>query len=352
MPRRLGSYPTLPGALNGRKVAPLADLGASHNYVSQAFVRRHGYPIAKEESNNVQLANSKRMAVVGTTTMSFTFKGDSQPYELPFKVLRNCVHDIILGGPFLHLTETFTRFMNRIRWKAGGILHPRVNFLDCEGHQQYMRGWLDGNPIDAMPDTGSQVMLVSERYAMQNSLKVCRGDEYRIQLQLADGSTTFTEGVLKDMEWKYDEHGVPHRADFYVLKDLACDVILSCGFLVETRAFDSYAYSTWDHPIEDIETEHAALYVIVNVSEIVQRAKSSLTRRLRGPKTETVSTAGNTWMLEYEKESQVLMQRRERLDHLPTNQYGPALVAWDAEWKKLQVKYNRLPHNSQCAPSS
>jgi len=88
---------------------------------------------------------------------------------------------------------------------------------------------------------GSDVDLISWQHAEMLGLDIDWSSERRIELEFADGSRCFTDGVVKDTYWSFKSSQTNFQREFYVLKNLSVDLILSNDFLYQCDAFTKYA---------------------------------------------------------------------------------------------------------------
>jgi len=232
------------GVLDGRIVASLPDQGAGANFLSQAYVEQEGWLFDSDVKMLVPLANGKKVQTIGLIQLPFCFKGDNRDHILDFHILPRCVSNVILGGPFLSLTKTFTAFAHCVKRTVRNVLARRVLLLG--GHQLRMGGWLNGQFTGALPDTGSDIMLLSRSYATARGFDIDDDPEYNVLLQLGDGSTAATSGRVKEITWLFGDqdgsrYGSIKMCDFCIVDDLVCDVILSSDFLHHTQAFHDFS---------------------------------------------------------------------------------------------------------------
>ena len=265
--------PEVIGLVGGAEISCLPDRGAGCNFMSLQYAERHGIPIIPPDPNSkiTRLGNGKEVEIVGHATLPFSFKGETQSHQLDFLILPRCVKDVILGSPFLRLTKLFEHHAHRIvrkirRWSGAQACYT--------ASQERVVGMLDGELVLALPDTGSDVMLVSEAYAKRRGLHIDQGAHYCFPLTFADSSQSWTSGIVKDVRWQYGtDGGKSSLVDFYVLKDLQCDVLLSYDFLHRTDAFT--LHEQWMSLLDDsADFENRA---------ISERLLSTITRNPASP---------------------------------------------------------------------
>jgi hypothetical protein len=240
----------------------------------------------------VKLGNGSTVSTIGTTTSLFAFAGEKATHALLFHVLRTSVYDVVLGSPFLQATETLTRYAHRIGRRCHEALSHRVCAL---GASQRVSGRLNGIHMDATPDTGSDVSLMSASLAARHKLKVNTEKQHRVLLEFADGSTATATGLVENLEWRYGDTGDPYRMDVYVLPQLSVDLLLGYDFLHDTNAFVAYEGDFWSG--DDVEKQAFADEVAITwlfwIIKLVRKAvkdqrdwgsrKSSSHRSFPGP---------------------------------------------------------------------
>ena len=241
-PQRAIYEPSLSATLKGNDVLAFPDTGAAANFISLQYVRSRGLSVNLEARRRVKTAAGSLVSILGTVTLPFSFEGERKSHRLEFNVLRNSIHDVVLGSSFLSLTETLTRNVHRIKQKLREALPPRLCFL---GSQQYVSGWADGTYVDAVPDTGADVSVMSASFAEDHGFVVNTDEKHQISLAFADGSTATTIGVVENLQWKYDSSEDSHLLNVYVLEQLETDLILDYSFLCDTDAFIVYEDDFW-----------------------------------------------------------------------------------------------------------
>ncbi|KAL3452036.1 hypothetical protein BJX65DRAFT_303750 [Aspergillus insuetus] len=197
----------------------------------------------------------------------WSFAGESDTYILNCWILLHCVHDIILGRGFLNATQTLTTFKSRI--KSEVVRRPRSLRLQLVGGQgQQMQGYFNDQLTTAFPDTGSDIMLVSRAYAKKLGAKIDYDPAGFIQIELADGTTAWTSGVVRDVSWRLGMMEV--YCNFYVLDDLCVDVVLSNDYLFEFNVFTECNHLFLEVGLED-EQEFWKLCNVRLISQYGQR---------------------------------------------------------------------------------
>jgi hypothetical protein len=109
--------------------------------------------------------------------------------------------------------------------------------------KQRILGSIKGCTAVALPDTGSDVMLMSKQYAEKHRLIhwVSTDSADRTCLEFADGSLANTYGIAFGVEWRFGKEDLTSRScDFHIMDGLPYDVILSNDFLFESKAFSQF----------------------------------------------------------------------------------------------------------------
>ncbi|KAK5731418.1 hypothetical protein LTR15_001358 [Elasticomyces elasticus] len=337
--------PQIEGCLAGAIVSCLADKGAGRNIISLACAQRLGATAKNRMSGTptrATLGNGKLVKTVGLVTLPFSFRNENEVHHLEFHVMPECVRDVILGSPFLRLTQTFERFAHRIRRTLRACMPYRMQYM---GSAERVVGTLNGSVVNALPDTGSDVMLISEAYARQRRLSIDRNEIYQRPLQLADGSFDRTSGIVKDATWAYglfqDETLV---CDFYVLPTLMCDVLLSYDFLDSTEAFTKH--DCWFIGSDEISDTTAngiwALSTITMVPKIMQKLRQHLaSSNDKGRSTSSSLTVTQVWEREQRRLLRAYESNESQVSKLPLEQRDSARATYIGIWQPAYDKHMR-----------
>lgn len=223
------------GSVNGTQVEALPDSGAGSCFISKSLVEQlHLQPVPGTE-RMVHLANKRIIHSPGMVQVPWTFAEEKRKHILKCWILQESTHDLVLGNSFLKATQTLTRNVQRIKSKVAAV--PRRLQLQLLGNKnQRLWGYLNNNYTAAFPDTGSDAMLVSTEYAEKHGLDI--NTNIKTQVELGDGSTAWTSGIVRDMSWKVG--GMAVQCDFHVLDNLCADVVLSNNYLFEFNVFSEY----------------------------------------------------------------------------------------------------------------
>lgn len=135
-----------------------------------------------------------------------------------------------------------------------------------------MKGWLDGEYISALADTGADIPLISAEYARQRGFRVDDSMENRTTMEFVDSATAQTVGMVRDLEWQFDSE-FP-QTTVHGLKDLPVDVPSSYDFLYETKAFSQHQDSFVNTAKTKIQMEPETR--LLNVIKIVKPGANKL----------------------------------------------------------------------------
>jgi hypothetical protein len=244
------SEPFIRAQLNENEISVFPDTEAAGNFMSLQYAKAHGLKIDRKSSRLVKFGNGSTVSTLGTTTSLFSFAGEESAHSLLFNVLRTSVYDVVLGSPFLKATETLTRYAHRIGRRCPDALSHRICAL---GTPQRVSGRLNGVQVDAVPDTGAEISLMSASFAAQQGFEINTNAQHCVLLEFADGSTANATGLVKDLNWKYGGSEVPCRIDVYVLPQLSVDLLLGDEFLFKTDAFVAHEDQFWSD--DDVERQ-------------------------------------------------------------------------------------------------
>lgn len=253
------------GLVNGRSVSANIDSGASFNIISRKLAKTTGLIPSPKSRGSVSLPNRKRILTLGTATGKFNFQGENTTYPLTCVVMEDPVHDLVLGSQFLGITKTLTKYQSRIRNSSSDVLS--LNLLG--GQQDLLLGSCNGIGALVVPDTGSDLMVMSARYAKALRLKVHDDMSHREQVQFIDGSMALTDGLVKNVKWRFHSarNGKPTKYDFHIFNNLppTVDAIVSNRFIDDHDVFN--AHREWIY--KDIQEDDG----VYNIRLIKKRRK-------------------------------------------------------------------------------
>lgn len=240
----------LDGKLNGIQVEANADTGASFNVISSALAKMLGLTPEPGTGGYILLPSGRRIFSAGKVDASFRFGDEKGDYDLSCIILEKASRDLVLGSKFLRLTKTFTKHKHRL--KKVFAIAPRFSLNLLGDTQEGIPGYLNGMRCFAVPDSGSDIMAISGKYAKAHGLKVRRGRRHRNVVEFIDGSRQHTDGIVKDLSWQFRENEGPIRCDFHIINNLPVDAILSNGMVDEYNVFTRYGDTlSQSHSIDD-----------------------------------------------------------------------------------------------------
>lgn len=245
------------GHLDGRAVNAIPDTGAGYNIVSASLAEELGYtaPLrSPTKGEQLMKANGKVVTTVGVFEADWTFASEpGRNWKLVFHVLDDCVYDVVLGNAFLRSPGTMGRHKSRLSWvprppNALSVLF--VNNLGPVG--QHLRGSINGDWAEALPDSGSEPNLVSLDFVISRGLDGLVDRDDVGLLQFADGCVEKTMGSIRPT-WAYRGSSTGRhpsvqvvKAKFHILRGCAYDAIVGQDVLEETDAFSRHADSFVD----------------------------------------------------------------------------------------------------------
>ena len=104
-----------------------------------------------------------------------------------------------------------------------------------------LAGWANGQSILALPDTGSDICLMSLQYARERGYRIDTHPKHREMLEFVDGSTAETFGRVEGFQWEFDRSDIQlHSPEIHVLEDLETDLLLSYDFLMSSDAYGAH----------------------------------------------------------------------------------------------------------------
>ena len=269
----------LRGYLLDRDVYAIPDTCSRSNVISEQFLIRHDIRYSKACAPIVRLPNKQYLECLGAVDLPFRIHGEPDTNVLTFSVIRNCVHDVILGGEYLSEQGVSKQLQQYITWLPkfpvqDSTVAPALRVCLVDTPHQMIMGSIDGRIVSAFPDTGSDVNIMSQKSALKLGLRINSKASRRAILTFIDGSTVTTDGIITDVEWKfvkreealYPDSNVVKRSkksrivddwefgrnatannvyicNFYVLKSLSCPLILGSDLLLGSNAFEACADS-------------------------------------------------------------------------------------------------------------
>ncbi|KAJ9630978.1 hypothetical protein H2203_001506 [Taxawa tesnikishii (nom. ined.)] len=274
---------TIEGCLAMIKVSATADTGSDLDIISASFARKHSLTVDKRTAHTFRLPSRRSIRSTGTVSLPFSFAGEKSRYERVFHVIENCVHDVILGRGFLNLTETLTKFAKRITKKLSSPL-KRLQMCLLDAPSQRVWGSINGRSVSALPDTGSDLLIMSRRFAESAGFTITMGGPCKTCVQFADGSYAYTSGVVLGADWRFSrDESLKGRfkGDFHILDDFPFDVVLSNELLFDTEAFSQFGHCFFDVPEDPLSFERMFELSVIREGFPAVSQHSMLTRQSR-----------------------------------------------------------------------
>lgn len=226
------------GELNGTRLEANVDTGASFNIISQDFATSRKLTPDPGSHGYIALPSGKRIFSPGKVNTILKFANEEKEHQLSCVIIPNAVHPLVLGAKFLRMTKTLTKHLHRVKKVISGVGQVSLNLVG--GEQEFLSGYLNGNPTLAVPDSASDIPVISGSMAKRLGLRVRQGRKDRMIVTYIDGSQSLTDGVVRNVQWQFREDEAPVKCDFHVIDNLPVDVILNSGMIDELDIFRNY----------------------------------------------------------------------------------------------------------------
>ncbi|KAG4436819.1 hypothetical protein IFR05_007709 [Cadophora sp. M221] len=236
----------VPGYINGRSEFAFPDSGSGYNLASSDYISRNNHPYI-EKQLEIALPNGNKVITAGVAHLEWSFEDAPQEvHKLEFHILKNCVHDILLGNPFLELTQLNTANRHRIKKRVSKETSTGNNQVyDChlvgntkQWIKNRMHGELNGQRRALIPDSGCCVNVISLAQTRALGKEIKYSGE-RGTFRFIDGSTEPSLGVVQ-MKWRPDQSNEDYMLNFEIMED--CNgIILGQKFLYGNGAFVKHA---------------------------------------------------------------------------------------------------------------
>ncbi|KAF9240965.1 hypothetical protein LCP9604111_8505 [Penicillium roqueforti] len=136
-----------------------------------------GLPISQNATCEITIGSGNQVTTTGTATVPFRLSSENEVHNLEFQLLPNCIHDVIIGKPFLKLTRTFSNVVNFYR---------RVKKRFAKGISQFHLLYLGAStPM-------FEGSINGQAYARSIGVHIHTRHEYQTRLKFADNSVTET----------------------------------------------------------------------------------------------------------------------------------------------------------------
>ncbi|KAL5083488.1 hypothetical protein Trisim1_001418 [Trichoderma cf. simile WF8] len=241
------------GMVNKIPIEAFPDTGADKCFISSKLASHLGLHPVPGTQERITLANKKVVESLWMVQVPWEFAIKRKKHMMKCWILPTSIHDLVLGRSFLEATNTLKKYSKRIESKLLGAVKKLGTLkklgLWFLGGKQRLRGYINGHLTAALPDTGSDAMFVNGAYAREIGLNIDSDVKNLVEVELADGSTTMTSGIVRDVQWKVGKTTV--QCTFYVLEDLCTDVILSNSYLFDMNIFSEQEEHFFDMDSED-----------------------------------------------------------------------------------------------------
>lgn len=275
------TFESIPGPAT---VIAIPDTGADENIISLSLALELGLEIDFDERHQIALGmiNKKLIRCCGLVRTKCGFGMTSQLGQMGmscvFRVSETTISPLIMSYTFLMETQTMSTYPNRLVSRfSSPFRFPRVRTAGRA--RERLRCSLDGQNIEAFPDTGSDVDVIGYNYAVrrgftitptkgrimfadgsiQDSVGICSGQlavgfDYRtntISESFGTGETHSTNSDDKGISIpdsssleEYDGSDLELRnnrnviaTQFYVLQDINLDLLLGAGSLESLQVY-------------------------------------------------------------------------------------------------------------------
>ena len=148
-----------------------ADSGSEENIIALGMVGqlRLNVDTATENQREFRLGNGKVIKALGRVRVEYAFAVDPQvQISCIFYVFHSLITPLIMGMCFLSQTETLSKHRHRLRPRP---FIPRGPLQLCSINNPRRRLYcvVEGDPMLANADTGSEVDLISLNYARRKN---------------------------------------------------------------------------------------------------------------------------------------------------------------------------------------
>ncbi|KAH9908517.1 E1-E2 ATPase-domain-containing protein [Xylariomycetidae sp. FL2044] len=318
------------GFLNGRSIVANADTGATYNVISERLAKSMNFKPRPGTQGNVLLPSGSHVRSQGQIKAQFKFAGEDGIREILCTIMPVANYDLVLGGSFLKVTNTFTKHRDRLTRIFSCPLRILLNLIGSQ--QDVVAGFLNGQQCLAVPDSGSDIMALSRGYAKRLGLKVYRGAQYRSKIQFIDGSKTVTDGIVKGVKWQFRPGEAPIKCDFHVIRRLPVRVILSNALIDEYDVFSKYSDRIGQHDPKGAH-HRSGVYGI----SLVERCREEL-RNLSDSFVDDITSANPFTPEKVDRERARRDQIRDWIAQLPM----PTLDQEKAKEEQRQQRWNEL----------
>ncbi|CAN9174618.1 unnamed protein product [Alternaria alternata] len=232
------------------------------------------------EKKKFTLANGNIVESIGQISSVCSFGTEvetSATMTCVFYILLKAAMPIIMGLEFLEQTKTMTEHRERLV-RVPRPVYQALSVCSVGKPRRLLMCELDFQATLAIPDTGSEIDLMSTSFASARGLEVYPGEEL---IELADGSIVTTNGfaradlsvmsVIKGQSYTTNETTV----DFLLLDSLVHDLIVGEEVLEELKVFGNYYHALISTSNESKSLELKGIRHLGAVDRIVSKMKNT-----------------------------------------------------------------------------
>ena len=251
-----------------RVVMSCPDSGADGNAMTVDLANELGLKIEQSPLNNRKkfiLANGKIIEAIGQTTSLYRFHVDGVQNSCDFWVFKTLATPLLMGRKFLQQTKTLTRHRSRLVQCERS--HLQAFQLRALGKPNIrIKCVLNGKKVLALPDTGSELDVMSQRYAAARSLRI---DSSRVEeVMYADGSKGRTDGVVHAHTNVVGDASNSILTKFHVLEMPSYPLLLGRDALNSFEVFTKHASKV---KMDNMDKSSSSLNRLIHMGQVEQR---------------------------------------------------------------------------------
>jgi hypothetical protein len=246
----------LPLLIRGSILQARPDTGCGENIISSSLASKFGLFIDRREEHRKEfrVANGGVIRAISLASVSGYFPDEWREMRLEFYVFPTLITQIVMGMSFLEKTGTLIENRHRLRPRKLFRTGPfQVSRLSCP--KRWVRCMAESLPALAIPDTGSDIDLMSLAYVAKRGFEVKAIDESDSMVQFADGSTALLSGSVTVSLAICSDSFLEELKTFYVLQDLTCDILLGKEFLYSKKIFENHGTAFTSGQTGDFSSE-------------------------------------------------------------------------------------------------
>ncbi|PSN70992.1 hypothetical protein BS50DRAFT_659913 [Corynespora cassiicola Philippines] len=205
---------------------------------------RHTKHIEPPFIREFTLANGKKIEAIGHISIHYAFeprpydKGPSELMYCLFYISPRLASSIIIGMTFLEHTKTLIEHIERlVRVTRPAIQALQVNAVGQPNLQ--LNCYLEDKIASAVPDSESEINLISPQAAIQYNLSVSKWIELIELIEFADGSCAESHLEADSPEC----HRPTKVVEFFSLEDPVYDILIGDNTPEELEIFTKHSYA-------------------------------------------------------------------------------------------------------------